>query len=399
MVNIDTCHTNIIDGSLNRNLKNISPSGIRKFFDLLFSTEDVVSLSIGEPYFITPRHIRDAATSSLEKGYTMYTSNYGMIELRQEIARHLEELYQVTYKPEKEILVTVGTSQGLDIALRAIINPGDEIIIPDPCYVAYSPCIVLAGGVPVPIPTGRENNFAIKASDIESHITGKTKAILIGYPSNPTGAVMPVKELSLIVELANHYNLLVISDEIYSRLTYGMKHTCFTSLPGAKDKTILIDGFSKSYAMTGWRIGYIAADNKFIEAMTRIHQYTMLCAPIMVQMAAIEALRHGENDVKMMVKEYNKRRHILVDGLNTVGLDCFEPNGAFYAFPSIKNIGMTSEEFCENLLLEEKVAVIPGSAFGSCGEGFVRCSYATPLNNIEEALNRIDSFVSKRKRR
>jgi aminotransferase len=396
-VDIHSYQPKNIDNFINNNLKKISPSGIRKFFELLFSTEDVVSLSIGEPDFITPRHIRDAATSALERGYTMYTSNYGMLELRQEIARHLESLYQVIYKPESEILVTVGTSQGLDLALRAITNYGDEVIIPDPCYVAYSPCIVLAGGVPVSIPTSRENNFAIKASDIESHISSKTKAILIGYPSNPTGAIMPVEELSQIAELAHRYNLLVISDEIYSRLTYGIKHTCFTNLPETKDNTILIGGFSKSYAMTGWRIGYIAASNRIIEAMTRIHQYTMLCAPIMVQMAAIEALKHGENDVMMMLKEYDRRRHILVDGLNAIGLDCFEPKGAFYTFPSIESTGMTSEDFSEKLLLEEKVAVIPGSAFGCCGEGYVRCSYATPLNNIEEALNRIQHFISKHK--
>lgn len=383
------------DNILNRNLELISPSGIRKFFDILFSLDGVVSLGIGEPDFITPRHIRDAATYALEKGYTMYSSNYGLLELRQELAQHLKSHFHVGYDPEKEILITVGTSQGLDLALRATINPGDEVIIPDPCYVAYSPCIVLAGGVPVPVLTGIENNFSIKASDIEARITSKTKSILIGYPSNPTGAVVPLDELNKIAEVAQKYNLVVISDEVYSRLVYGVTHNCFSSIPGTIDKTILIGGFSKTYAMTGWRIGYVAADRKFIEAMTRIHQYTMLCAPIMVQMAAIEALKHGEDDIKMMVNEYDKRRHLLVNGLNSIGLSCFEPSGAFYTFPSIASTGMTSEEFSERLLMEEKVAVIPGSAFGSGGEGFVRCSYATPLKNIEEALIRMSKFVKK----
>jgi len=383
------------DNILNKNLEMISPSGIRKFFDILFSLDGVVSLGIGEPDFITPRHIRDAATYALEKGYTMYSSNYGLLELRQELAQHLKSHFHVGYDPEKEILITVGTSQGLDLALRATINPGDEVIIPDPCYVAYSPCIVLAGGVPVPVLTGIENNFSIKASEIEARITSKTKSILIGYPSNPTGAIVPLDELNKIAEVARKYNLVVISDEVYSRLVYGVTHNCFSGIPGTIDKTILIGGFSKTYAMTGWRIGYVAADRKFIEAMTRIHQYTMLCAPIMVQMAAIEALKNGEDDIKMMVNEYDKRRHLLVDGLNSIGLNCFEPSGAFYTFPSIACTGMTSDEFSERLLMEEKVAVIPGSAFGSGGEGFVRCSYATPLTNIEEALTRMSKFVKK----
>lgn len=387
--------TRASDNYLNKNLNIISPSGIRKFFDILSSLDGVVSLGIGEPDFITPRHIRDAATIALEKGYTMYSSNYGLLELRQEIAQHLKSHYQVSYDPEQEILITVGTSQGLDLALRATTNQGDEVIIPDPCYVAYSPCIVLAGGVPVPVLTGIENNFSIKASDIETHITRKTKTILIGYPSNPTGAIVSVDELNKIAELAQKYNLLVISDEIYSRLVYDVNHICFPGIHGARDKTILINGFSKSYAMTGWRIGYVAADRIFIEAMTRIHQYTMLCAPIMVQMAAIEAIKYGEDDIRMMVKEYDKRRHLLVNGLNSIGLSCFKPSGAFYTFPSIETTGMSSEEFSEKLLIEEKVAVIPGSAFGSGGEGFVRCSYATPLKNIEEALNRMSKFVKK----
>jgi aminotransferase len=279
--------------------------------------------------------------------------------------------------------------------LRAILNPGDEVIIPDPCYVAYSSDIILAGGVPISIPTYRENNFVIKASDIESRITRQTKAILIGYPANPTGAVMPREELINIAELAQKYNLLVISDEIYARLVYGVEHTCFSSLPGMKERTILLGGFSKAYAMTGWRIGYVAANHQLIEAMTKIHQYTMLCAPIMAQMAAIEALKNGESEVERMRREYDGRRRLMVKRLNDIGFSCFEPKGAFYTFPSIEVTGMSSEEFAEKLLMEEKVAVVPGSAFGQCGEGFIRCCYATSLANIEEALARMGRFVKK----
>ena len=362
---------------------------------MLSSTEGVVSLGIGEPDFVTPWHIREAAMRSLQQGYTMYTSNYGLLELRQELSKYLELHYGLSYDPEGEILITVGTSEGLDLVSRAMLNPGDEVIIPDPCYVAYSPCIVLAGGVPVMVPTTSENDFIIKASDIEPRITKRTKIILIGYPSNPTGAVMSRDKLKDIAELAQQYGLLVISDEIYARLVYGVEHTCFAGLPGMKEQTILLGGLSKAYAMTGWRIGYVAANSQFIEAMVRIHQYTMLCTPIMAQMAAIEALKSGEDDIEMMVKEYDRRRHVMVKGLNDIGLPCFEPKGAFYAFPSIGITGMTSEEFSEKLLVEGKVAVIPGSAFGQCGEGFIRCSYATPLTNIQEALKRMGRFVNK----
>jgi len=362
---------------------------------LLSSTEDVISLSIGQPDFVTPLHIREAAIRSLQQGYTMYTSNYGLLELRQELSKYLELRYGVSYDPESEILITVGTSEGLDLGLRAILNPGDEVIIPDPGYVAYSPCIIVAGGVPIMVPTNRENNFVIKAGDIEPYITDKTKIILIGYPSNPTGAVMSRDELKEIAELAQKYGLLVISDEIYARLVYGVEHTCFTTLPGMKKQAILLGGFSKTYAMTGWRIGYAAASSQFIEAMIRIHQYTMLCAPITAQAAAIEALKSGEGDVEMMVREYDKRRRVIVKGLNEIGLPCFEPKGAFYAFPSIEITGMTSEEFCEKLLIEEKVAAISGSTFGRRGEGFIRCSYTTSLKNIQEALKRMGRFVNK----
>ncbi|NWF77784.1 MAG: aminotransferase class I/II-fold pyridoxal phosphate-dependent enzyme [Chloroflexi bacterium] len=395
MLNTKSAPTKARANLISQKVATLPPSGIRKFFDLLASVEDVISLGIGEPDFVTPWHIREAGTYSVEKGYTMYTSNSGMPELRQEIARYLELHYRVSYHPEHEILITTGSSEGLDLALRAIINPGDEVIIPDPCYVAYPADVTLAGGVPSLVPTSEENNFVIRATDIEARITKQTKAILIGYPANPTGAVIPRKEAEAIARLARKYDLLVVSDEIYARLVYGMEHICFPSLPGMKERTILIGGLSKSHAMTGWRIGYVAAERFFIQALTKIHQYTMLCAPTMSQMAAIEALRNGDNEVERMVQEYNRRRRIMVKRLQEIGLPCFEPKGAFYAFPSIKATGTNSEEFAEKLLLEEKVAVVPGTAFGHCGEGFVRCCYATSLSNIEEALRRIDRFLRK----
>jgi len=395
MLNTKSPATEARDNLISQKVATLPPSGIRKFFDLLSSVEDVISLSIGEPDFVTPWHIREAGIYSLEKGYTMYTSNSGMPELRQELASYLELHYGVSYHPEHEILITTGSSEGLDLVLRAIINPGDEVIIPNPCYVAYPADIILAGGVPIIVPTNEETNFVIRATDIEARITKQTKAILIGYPANPTGAVMSKKEADAIADLAKKHDLLVISDEIYARLVYGVEHICFPSLPGMKKRTILISGFSKSHAMTGWRIGYVAADRRFIQALTKIHQYTMLCAPTMTQMAAIEALRNGENDVEKMVQEYNRRRRFMVKRLNEIGLPCFEPKGAFFAFPSIKATRMNSEDFAEKLLLEEKVAVVPGLAFGPCGEGFVRCCYATSLPNIEEALRRMDRFVRK----
>jgi len=381
------------DNLISQKVATLPPSGIRKFFDLLSSVKDVISLSIGEPDFVTPWHIRESGIYSLEKGYTMYTSNSGMPELRQELAYYLENHYGISYNPEYEILITTGSSEALDLALRAIINPGDEVIIPNPCYVAYPADVILAGGVPILIPTNEGNNFVVKANDIEPRITKHTKAILVGYPANPTGAVISKKEAEAIAEVAKKYDLLVISDEIYARLVYGVEHVCFPSLPGMKERTILISGFSKAHAMTGWRIGYVAAERYLIQALTKIHQYTMLCAPTMAQMAAIEALRNGEAEVEKMVQEYNRRRRIMVKRLNEIGLPCFEPKGAFYAFPSIKATGMNSEEFAEKLLLEERVAVVPGTAFGPYGEGFVRCCYATSLSNIEEALKRIDRFV------
>ena len=387
-------HQKLISKRVNR----LSPSGIRKFFDLLASMDGVISLGVGEPDYATPWHISEAAIQSLEKGYTMYTSNSGMPELRQETSRHLKTDYGVEYDPLGELLITVGVSEALDLAMRAILNPGDEVIMPDPHYVAYDSCVILAGGEPVMIPTRQENNFEVDAGDLEARITGRTKAILIGYPANPTGAVMSRDKLLALAEVARRHRLLVISDEIYARLVYGVEHTCFASLPGVRENTILLGGFSKAYAMTGWRVGYAAAPKDIIAAMTKIHQYTIMCAPTMAQVAAIEALKSGESSVLEMVEDYNRRRLVIVKGLNDIGLPCFEPRGAFYAFPSIKGTGLNSEDFSEKLLKEEKVAVVPGSAFGDCGEGYVRCCYATSLAEIEEALSRMKRFVNKHKK-
>ncbi|MBN1177191.1 MAG: aminotransferase class I/II-fold pyridoxal phosphate-dependent enzyme [Dehalococcoidales bacterium] len=379
-------------------VNRLSPSGIRKFFDLLASIEGVISLGVGEPDYATPWHISESAVRSLERGYTMYTSNSGMPELREETARYLQDKYNVDYEPYGEILITVGVSEGMDLAMRAILNPGDQVIIPDPHYVAYPSCVIMAGGEPVLVPTSQENNFEVEAKDIEARITDKTRAILLGYPSNPTGAVMSKEKLLAVADVAKRHNLLVVSDEIYARLVYGVEHTCFASLPGMRDNTILLGGFSKAYAMTGWRVGYAAAPEDIIAAMTKIHQYTIMCAPTMAQVAAIEALKSGENSVLEMVEDYNRRRKIIVKGLCDIGLNCFEPKGAFYAFPSITATGMKSETFSEKLLMEEKVAVVPGSAFGKCGEGYVRCCYATSLAEIEEALTRMQRFVKKYKK-
>jgi|TARA_B100000315_G_scaffold164598_1_gene153245 aminotransferase len=377
----------------------LSPSGIRKFFDLLASTEGVISLGVGEPDYTTPWGIREAAIHSLEKGDTMYTSNSGMSELRQELSRYLKGSYQIDYDPSDGLLITVGVSEALDLALRAIINPGDEVIMPDPCYVAYDACVILAGGIPVRVPTYEENNFELRAAAVEARVTDRTKAILFGYPANPTGTVIGRDKLSEIAEVARRHRLLVISDEIYAKLVYGVEATCFAVLPRMKDSTILLGGFSKAYAMTGWRIGYAAAPREIIAAMTRIHQYTIMCAPTMAQVAAVEALKSGESVTAEMVEDYNCRRLVIVKGLNDIGLTCFEPKGAFYAFPSIKSTGMASEEFAETLLTEEKVAVVPGSAFGQCGEGYVRCCYATSLADIEEALSRMKRFIERHRKR
>jgi len=373
----------------------VAPSGIRKFFDLLSRMEGVISLGVGEPDYTTPWHIRESAIYSIEKGMTMYTSNSGMPELRQELSLFLQKMYGLNYDPVGDILITVGVSEALDLAMRAILNPDDEVIMADPHYVAYDASVMLAEGVPVLVPTYESNNFEITAADIESCITNRTKAILLGYPSNPTGAVLARKQLEQIAEVARRHKLLVISDEIYSRLVYGVEHTCFAELPDMKEQTVFLGGFSKTYAMTGWRIGFAAGNKAIIAAMTKIHQYTIMSAPTIAQVAAIEALKSGEKDIMEMVADYDRRRKFIVKGLREIGLPCFEPRGAFYAFPSIKSTGLTSEEFSEQLLMEEKVAVVQGTAFGPSGEGYIRCCYATSLADIEEALVRMRRFVEK----
>jgi aminotransferase len=376
-------------------VQQIPASGIRRFFDLLASMDGVISLGVGEPDFVTPWTIREAAIHSISNGQTNYTSNYGTIELRTAIARHLEARYGVSYDPACEILVTVGVSEAMDLAMRALVDPGDEVLAPDPAYVSYGPCAVLAGATVVPVPTTLFHDFALQAEEVERRVTPHSKVLVLGYPSNPTGAVMSRKELLAVAAVAERHNLVVISDEIYDRLVYGIDHTCFASIPGMQARTVLLGGFSKAYAMTGWRIGYAAAPAPILEAMMRVHQYVTMCAPTMSQAAAVEALRRGEPEVLSMVDSYDRRRRLIVSAFNDMGLRCFEPRGAFYAFPSIEITGLASEQFAEHLLLEEKVAVVPGSAFGAAGEGFVRCCYATSLDEIKEAVMRIDQFVQR----
>ena len=372
----------------------VPPSGIRKYFDIAAEMEDVVSLGVGEPDFITPWSIRESCVHGLEQGYTSYTANRGMLELREEIAAHYAGRYGISYEPAKDILITVGVSEALDIAVRAILSPGDEVLIPEPCYVSYQACVTFAGGKPVPVAAKLENDFRITPEELEPHVTKRTKALLIGYPNNPTGAVMAKDDLLKIAAFAEKHDLIVISDEIYGDLTYGgMEHTAFSSLPGMKERTILLNGFSKAYAMTGWRIGYALGNPDFIAAMTKIHQYTMLCAPITAQIAAVEALRRGEKYMKKMVAEYDRRRRLIYDGFLKLGPSCFEPKGAFYIFPNITSSGYTDEEFAENLLRKEHVALVPGSAFGASGKGHIRCSYATSIDKISEALARIGNFL------
>ena len=372
---------------------NMPPSGIRRFFDLAAEMKGVVSLGVGEPDFVTPWHIREACIYSLEKGYTMYTSNWGLLELREEIAAHLYEFYGVKYEPRNEVLITVGVSEGMDLALRAILSPGDEVLITEPCYVSYSPCTLMAGGVPVPIQTTAENDFRLTARQVEEAITPRTKALILCYPNNPTGATMSREELLEIARVAEKHDLIVISDEIYDKLTYVGKHTCFAELPGMKDRTILFNGFSKAYAMTGWRLGYACGHPEIIAAMTKIHQYTMLCAPITAQKAALEALQNGCEEMKKMVSSYDQRRRLVLKGFAEIGLPCFEPRGAFYAFPSIQHTGLSSAEFAERLLMEAKVAAVPGEVFGSNGEGHIRCSYAASVENLTEAIERMGKFL------
>ncbi|MCJ7667113.1 MAG: aminotransferase class I/II-fold pyridoxal phosphate-dependent enzyme [Anaerolineae bacterium] len=382
-------------GFIAQRARMVPPSGIRKFFDIIATMEDVISLGVGEPDFVTPDQIRRAGIRSLEQGETHYSSNSGMLELREELAKHLAKRYEVEYDPETEILITVGVSEALHISLMALVDPGDEVIVPEPCYVSYKPGIIFAGGVPVVLETRCEDDFQIIPQAIEAAITPRTKGLLIGYPNNPTGAVMPREILIEIAKIAEEHGLVVFSDEIYDRLVYGIEHTCFASLPGMRDRTVLLGGFSKAYAMTGWRIGYVAGNGEVVGAIRKLHQYAIMCAPTTAQVAAIEALRNGEEAVQAMVQEYDKRRRAIVKGLNDLGLSCFEPRGAFYAFPSITRTGLSSDEFSERLLFEERVAVVPGGAFGACGEGFVRCSYATSLPHIEEALRRIGRFLKK----
>jgi len=376
-------------------VRQIPPSGIRRFFDIAATMPDVISLGIGEPDFVTPRHILEAGIRSLQRGETKYTSNSGTLELRQAISADLQRRYGVVYDAESEILVTVGVSEGLYLAINAFINPGDEVIVPQPCFVAYPAEVMLAGGVPVPIATRVEDNFQVTAQQIEAAIAPRTTALLIGYPNNPTGAVMGRALLQEVCETAARHDLLIISDELYDRLIYDTEHVCVPSLPGMRERTVLLGGFSKNYAMTGWRIGYAAAPAPLLAAMRKIHQYTIMSAPTTAQAAALAALTADDDCVEAMRAEYDRRRRLIVAGLNQIGMPCFEPRGAFYAFPSVAQSGMSDEEFAERLLQEEHVAVVPGSAFGVGGAGYVRCSYATAYEKIEIALERMARFVQR----
>lgn len=378
---------------LSDKIRTVPPSGIRKYFDMVIGMDDVISLGVGEPDFVTPWHIREACIYSLEKGFTSYTSNSGLIELREGLSDSFHKDYGVDYNPDDQILVTTGVSEAADLALRAIVNPGDEVIIHEPSYVSYKPSIILPGGTPVPVTTTRYNEFRVTGEQIEAAVTDRTKAIILSYPNNPTGAVMRKQDLEEVADVAVEHDLLVISDEVYDKLTYNGKHTCFSSLNGMDERTILLNGFSKSHAMTGLRVGYAMGPPDIINAMLLIHQYTMLCAPITAQMGALEALQNGEAEMQAMVREYNRRRRLFVAGLNNLGLDCFEPRGAFYAFPSVESTGMTSSQFAEELLRQQKVAVVPGEVFGQCGNGFLRCSYASSLDELKTALERMEVFM------
>ena len=374
---------------------DIKPSGIRKFFDIVNEMEDAISLGVGEPDFDTPWHIRDEGIYSLEKGRTFYTSNAGLKELRTEITRYIKRTQGVSYDPMKEVLVTVGGSEAIDLALRAMINPGEEVLIPQPSYVSYEPCAILADAVPVIIELKEENEFRLTAQELRDAITDKTKILILPFPNNPTGAIMEQKDLEEIAEIIREKDLFVISDEIYAELSYKGKHVSIVSIPGMQERTVLINGFSKAYAMTGWRLGYACAPAVIMEQMVKIHQFAIMCAPTTSQYAAVEALRNGDEDVAMMRESYNQRRRFLMNAFKEMGLQCFEPYGAFYVFPCIKEFGMTSEEFAERLLREEKVAVVPSTAFGNCGEGFLRISYAYSLENLKTAMDKIGHFISR----
>jgi aminotransferase len=378
------------------------PSGIRKFFDIVATMKDAISLGVGEPDFVTPWNMREAAIYSMEQGQTHYTSNWGTIELRRAIARYLREQYGITYAPENEICVTIGASEGIDLALRAICEPGDEVLVPDPSYVSYQPGIIFAGGTPVPVRTRVEDQFKLTAEAVKNAITPRTKALILPYPNNPTGAILTRAELSAIADVLRGTDIFVISDEIYSELTYGgAHHVSFASIPDMWERTITLNGFSKAFAMTGWRIGYACAPAPLLKVMVKIHQFTIMCAPTAAQAAALEGLRDGfENNfskVREMTREYDRRRRMMVSGFRNMGLECFEPLGAFYVFPSISSLGMTSDEFCTKLLEQKQVACVPGTAFGAAGEGYIRCSYATSMEKLKEAIKRIAEFVEERR--
>lgn len=387
----------IMEDMIRKEVLNTPPSGIRKYFDLINEMEDVISLGVGEPDFVTPWGITEAGLYSLEKGYTHYSSNAGFMELRRAIAKYLTK-YNLHYSPENEILVTVGGSEGIDAALRALVGPGDEVIIPEPCFVAYKGCASFAGATPVTINLKAENQFKLTAKQLEEAITERTKVVIIAFPNNPTGAVMSREDLIPIVEVLKDKDIVVISDEIYSELSYDTEHVSIASFEEMRDKTLVINGFSKSFAMTGWRLGYACGDSMLIQNMKKIHQYGIMCAPTTAQYAAIEGLKNGQESVNKMVREYNRRRRVLVDGFRKLGLDCFEPKGAFYVFPSIQSTGLSSEDFCEKLLINQKVLVIPGNAFGQSGEGFVRACYASSMENIVESLKRIEKFLQEIKK-
>jgi len=380
---------------ISRRVTSVPPSGIRRFFDIAATMPDVISLGVGEPDFVTPDPILKAGIASLERGETAYTSNSGTIALRRALSAHLSRRYGVEYDPETELLITVGVSEALYLAVTAILDPGDEVIVPQPCFVSYVPEVIFAGGVAVALPTCVEDEFQVTGAMLQARVTPRTKAILIGYPNNPTGAVLSRERMGEIARVAEQHDLIVISDEIYDRLVYGVEHVCFASLPGMRARTILLGGFSKDYAMTGWRIGYVAAPAELLAAMRKVHQYTIMSAPTTGQHAALVALTEGEEHVQRMVAEYDRRRRLLVSGCNALGLECFEPRGAFYAFPSIARSGMSDDEFAERLLVEEQVAVVPGNAFGEGGAGYVRMCYAQSYEKIEQALARIHRFMQR----
>lgn len=385
----------MLENMIRDDVRNMPPSGIRKYFDLINEMDDVISLGVGEPDFVTPWNVREAGIYSLEMGETHYSANAGFIELREEISKYLDRKYNLKYNPKDEILVTVGGSEGIDLALRALVGPGDEVIIPEPSFVAYKGCTAFTGATAKVINLRAEDDFKLTPNQLEDAITEKTKVVIIPFPNNPTGAIMTKEELAGIVEVLKDKNIIILSDEIYSELSYDKPHVSIASFPEVKEKTIVINGFSKAYAMTGWRLGYACAHPIILDAMKKIHQYGIMCSPTTAQFAAIEALKNGDDDVRYMAKEYNRRRRVMVDGFRKMGLECFEPMGALYLFPCIKSTGMSSDEFCERLLMEEKVLAVPGNAFGDCGEGFIRCCYASSMENIVEALKRIERFISK----